>query len=114
MQEYELDAYLDGADATGTQRAALTKALDRITERYPEENDPDATTAGSAAAQVILGDDALTDIAAHWRYTRSIEREAWAALAGAMIGAAATGMPETQIAETATVTRMTVRKALGK
>jgi hypothetical protein len=114
MQDYEIDAYLGVAEATPDQRQALARALDRVTARFPEEGDPDATTAGSAAAQVILGDDTLTDISARWQCARVIEREAWAALVGAMIAAAVTGTFEAHVAETAGVTRRTVRKALGK
>lgn len=114
MQDYELTAYLGDTPATDEQRAALTRALDLIAARYPEQGDPDSITAGSCAAQIVLGDAGLDEIARTYLVARRVERDAWARLVGAMVAAAATGMPETRIAETAGVTRMTVRKALGK
>ena len=115
MQDYELDAYLDAAgDVTPEQRAALKAALERVSQRFPEEGDTDATGAGSAAAQVILGDADVALFAREWVRVRTVERDAWAELVGAMIGAAAAGVPETRIAQSAGVARMTVRKALGK
>lgn len=114
MQDYELDAYLGDAEVTPEQRAAIRKALDLVSARYSEEGDPDATTAASTATQVIIEDTDLAAVSEQWVQARRVERDRWAALVGAMIAAAATGVPETRIAETAGVTRMTVRKALGK
>lgn len=57
---------------------------------------------------------ALKDIAAEYALARNKER-AWAtALHEAIRLAAAEGIPETQISAIAGVSRMTVRKAIGK
>lgn len=114
MQDYEIDAYLGDTTVTEDQRAALRTALDQVAARFPEQGDTSATDAGAGAAMIVLGDVTLDVLAQQWARARREEREEWAKLVGAMIGAAATGMPETRIAETAGVARMTVRKALGK
>jgi DNA invertase Pin-like site-specific DNA recombinase len=49
-----------------------------------------------------------------WDLAKQKERERMAALYEAIIEASREGMPETQIAKTAGVDRMTVRRALGK
>ena len=49
-----------------------------------------------------------------WQRARAAEREAMERLTGAIIAEAGRGVPEVQIAERASVARMTVRKALGK
>lgn len=118
MQDYELDAYLGGAEVTPPQREAVRRALDMVAARFPEQGDPDATLAAAMAAQVIIQGNihraGMVEPAARWAEARRVERERWAELVGAMIAAAVTGMPETHIAESAGVTRVTVRRALGK
>ena len=115
MQDYELDAYLGDTEATAEQKAALLAASDTLAARYP---DPDLQTsveaAFSAAAQVILGDDTLDTVAQEWKRALAAERDAMLRLTGAIAASAAEGIPETVIAETASVDRQTVRKALGK
>lgn len=117
MQECELDAWLgDFADEVADeQRASLRRASDMIDARYPDpdERDTAGTGAFTAAAQVILGDGTLASLAAAYLAARRAERDAMAALTGAIIAADET-MSESAIAATAGVTRMTVRKALGK
>ena len=49
-----------------------------------------------------------------WRISKQAERDRMAALYRAIVKAHAAGMPETEIARTAGVDRMTVRRALGK
>ena len=49
-----------------------------------------------------------------WQRARAAEREAMERLTGAIIAEAQGGAPEVQIAERASVARMTVRRALGK
>ena len=63
---------------------------------------------------MILCDDTLERIAGQWANARAAEREAMERLTGAIIAEAGRGVPEVQIAERASVARMTVRKALGK
>lgn len=112
MQDYELDAWLGDTQVTDGQRAALHAAADAIAARYPEEDLADSREqAFSAAAMLILGDDTLETIADQWRAARRLEQERHAALTGALIAADGS---EVALAERAGVTRMTVRKALGK
>ena len=59
----------------------------------------------------------MTDLAAiakRWHKARDAERALAVQLYDAIRQAHADGMPETQIAKTAGVDRMTVRRALGK
>ena len=56
----------------------------------------------------------LRVIADNWRRAKSMERDAMARLTGAIIASAVQGQPETTVAERAGVSRLTVRKALGK
>ena len=49
-----------------------------------------------------------------WQRARAAEREAMERLTGAIIATVQAGVPEVQIAERASVARMTVRRALGK
>lgn len=112
MQDYELDAWLGDTEVTDEQRAALHAAAAAIDDRYPNpDGNDDRERAMAAAGMLILGDTTLEDIAQEYLAARRIERERHAALTGALI--AADG-PETTLATRAGVTRMTVRKALGK
>jgi hypothetical protein len=114
MQDYELDAWLGDTEATEEQRAALHAAADTIAARY-RYPDPDLADtreqALSAAAMMILGDATLEEMAAGWRDAHRVERERHAALTGALIAA---GGSEAALARRAGLTRVTVRKALGK
>ena len=68
----------------------------------------------SGALQVLLGNDTLEGLSGMWMTARWLERKAMERLTGAIIAEAGRGTPEVQIAERASVARMTVRKALGK
>lgn len=114
MQDYELDAYLGdfARQVTDEQRAALHRAADAVAGRYPAPDLADSRErAFSAAAQVILDDATLEEVAAAWRDAYRLAVERHDALTGALIAA---GGSEVSLAERAGVTRMTVRKALGK
>jgi hypothetical protein len=112
MQDYELDAWLGDTEMTGEQRAALHAAAAAIADRYPHADLADSREqALSAAAMLIVGDDTLEGVAAQWREARQVEQARHAALTGALIAAEGS---EVALAERAGVTRMTVRKALGK
>lgn len=112
MQDYELTAWLGDTEVTDEQRRALHAAADAIAARYPAPDlSDDRERALSAAAMLILGDSTLEEIAGEWREARRIESERHAALTGALIAADGS---EVALAERAGVTRMTVRKALGK
>lgn len=115
MQEHELTAWLGDVTVTDEQRAALHRASDMIDARYP---DPDrrgdaGQHAFTAAAQVILGDATLDELSAAWSAARIAERDAMAALTGAIIAASA-DTSEAAIAARTGASRMTIRKALGK
>lgn len=117
IQDHEIDAYLDNAEVTDEQRQQIRTAWEAIAARYADADpqDPDAvTTAPAAAVQVILGDATLEALGQAYTVARAAEREAMAALTGGIAAAAAQGMTERALAEHAGVTRVTVRKALGK
>lgn len=112
MQDYELDAYLGDVEVTDEQRAAILAAADAIEVRWPDPDaEDDRREALAAAVQVVLGDASLEEVAAAWHRARAAEREARAALTGALIASEGS---EVSLAERAGTTRMTVRKALGK
>lgn len=112
-QPFNPDAYLGpyADDATDIQKTALVRAAGMVAVRYPEADA--AESAMSGAAQIILGDDTLPGLADAYAKARRAEREAMAILTGAIIAASDT-MTEVAITEESGVTRMTVRKAIGK
>lgn len=117
IQDHEIDAYLGDVEATDEQRQQIRTAWETIAARYADADpqDPDAATlAPAAAVQVVLGDTTLDDLGGAYVAARRMEREAMAALTGGIAAAAAQGMRETAITDATGVTRMTVRKALGK
>ena len=120
MQPYELDAWLGDTELTRDQREDFERSIDMIAARYPGRDHgqhPDEEMMGEAmsgAIRVLLGDDTLEGLSAAWSRARAAEREAMERLTGAIIAEAGRGVPEVQIAERASVARMTVRKALGK
>ena len=115
MQDYELDAYLGGTAVTDEQRQAIMRASDAIEARWPDPEMYDAREAAfTKAVQVILGDATLEQIGVVWRDLRSRERIAHAELTGALIAARPAFCSEQALADRAGVTRLTVRKALGK
>ena len=120
MQPYELNAWLGDTELTDEQRATFARTVEAIADRYPgrehgqhpdEESIPAAM---SGALHVLLGDDTLEGLSGMWMTARWLERKAMERLTGAIIAEAERGTPEVQIAERASVARMTVRKALGK
>lgn len=116
-------------DTTDEQRDAIVQAAAAIAERWDDPDlDDTRREALNGAMMVVLGDDTLEDIASRWHAARAAERDARAVLTGALIasygravqvrdgrggGVVYTGS-ETELALRARVTRMTVRKALGK
>lgn len=114
MQDHELTAWLGPVEATDEQRDAIMRADNAIQARYPHPDaDDDRTAALTAAVTVIVGDDTLRHIGEQWRAARRVEREAMAALTGA-ISASSTTMTEVAMAAESGVNRATIRKALGK
>ena len=116
MTDTDLRAYLGEAwaDTTDDQRVAIMSAAEAIDARWPEGDLADSRQEALAAAvAVILGDDTLEAVATAWRQARERERRFHAAMTGAII-AAAPGQTEVALSERAGVTRVTVRKALGR
>ena len=120
MQPYELDAWLGDTDLTDEQRATFARTVEAIADRYPgrdhgqHPDEESITEAMTGALQVLLCDDTLEGLSAAWQRARAAEREAMGRLTGAIIATVQAGVPEVQIAERASVARMTVRRALGK
>lgn len=115
MQDHEMRAYLGDAydDTTPEQRDRIAGAAAAIDARWPDPDLADTRTdAMSAALEVILGDTTPEAVAAEWHQARAVERAAHARLTGAIVALA--GEPETHISDRLSVTRPTVRKALGK
>jgi hypothetical protein len=118
MQDYELDAYLgEFADQLSEQqRAVLASALNILEDRWPGPDYTDERTeAGNAATEVVFGDATADQIASEYRTARSAERVARLRLTGAILATSLAGeTSEPALAERFGVTRMTIRKALGK
>lgn len=112
MLDYDLDAYLGNTEATDDQRDAIKRAADAIDARWPRPDDADTREdALSAAVQVILGDATLEDLGAAYLSARRLERRQHALLTGALIASEGS---DVSLSDRSGVTRMTVRKALGK
>lgn len=106
-----LTGWLGDTDVTDEQRAALLAAAARIEARWPDPDAEDARRdALNGAAQVILGDTSLEDVARAWQRARRAERDAMAVLTGALI---ADDAIEADVVRRTGLARMTVRKARG-
>lgn len=104
---------------TGDQLERLDDVSRAIEARWPDPDlRDDRETALSAAAQVILGDDTLEQIAEAWHAARRVERERMVALTGALLashtGARSGPGSESDLIQRSGAARATVRKALGK
>ncbi|WP_234057912.1 hypothetical protein [Microbacterium sp. NFH-22A-Y] len=115
MSTFDPHAYLGpfAADASDEQKSALTRAARMVDARYPGPDD-DSEQAMSGAAQIILGDDSLEGLAATYVRARRAERDAMAQLVGAIIAESGKNASEVALADRSGLTRVTVRKALGK
>lgn len=113
MQRYELEAWLGPALAgmTPDQVAAMARYVEAIEGRYDDE--ALRSVAAGGALLVVLSDCTLEQLGEALARARREEREAMAALTGALIASADTDS-ESSLARRAGVTRVTVRKALGK
>ena len=118
MQDHELRGFLGHVydETTPEQRDAISRAADQIAARWPDPDLTDLRTeAMNAALAVILGDDTDTRIAEQWTQARHAERMAHAQLTGAIIaGQIVAPESESSQAERLGVTRVTLRKALGR
>ena len=113
MQQYELEAWLGPAlaEMTPDQVAAMARYADMIEGRYDDEAMRGLAAGG--ALLIILADSTLEQLGRALASARREEREAMAILTGALIASADTDS-ESSLARRAGVTRVTVRKALGK
>ncbi|MEY2668098.1 MAG: hypothetical protein RJA59_736 [Pseudomonadota bacterium] len=105
--------------ATPDQMEAIAAATLAITARYTDEDlREDREAALSGAVQVIVGDDTLEGLGADWQAKRAAEMTAHATLTGAIIAArvlhSERELPEVEIERRTGMSRVSVRKALGK
>lgn len=113
MQQHELEAWLGPAlaEMTPDQVDAMARHADLIEDRY-DDDDMRGVAAGGAL-QIVLSDSTLEQAGEALARARRAERDAMATLTGALIASAETDS-ESSLARRAGVTRVTVRKALGK
>lgn len=99
-------------DTTPEQIERLDAASTLIEERYPHKDLEDSRRdALWSAYQVIVGDDTTEAVAAAWLAARKAERDAHAALTGAII---ADDRNELRLSTALGLSRPTIRKARGK
>jgi diphthamide synthase (EF-2-diphthine--ammonia ligase) len=113
MQRYELEAWLGPAlaEMTPDQVDAMARYADTIEDRY--DDDALRGLAAGGALLITRADSTLEQLGRALARARREERETMAILAGAIIASADTDS-EASLARRAGVTRVTVRRALGK
>ena len=113
MQQYELEAWLGPAlaEMTPDQAAAMSRYADMIEDRY--NDDALRSVAAGGALHIVLAEGTLEQLGEALARARQEERETMAMLTGALIASAETDS-ESSLARRAGVTRVTVRRALGK
>lgn len=89
----------------------MARYADMIEDRY--EDEALRRVAAGGALQVVFSDSTLEQLGEALARARQEEREAMAMLTGAIIASADTDS-ESSLARRAGVTRVTVRRALGK
>ena len=99
------------AEMTPDQVGAMVRYADMIEARY--DDDALRSFVARGALLIVLADSTLEQIGEALARARQDEREAMAILTGALIASADTDS-ESSLARRAGVTRVTVRKALGK
>ena len=102
---------------TEEQRGILAQASEQIGERWPDPDLADVRNEALTAVTMILFGDATDEgIAAAWFAARWAEREAHAQLTGAIIAGQLLNPSETETSQASRlgVTRVTLRKALGR
>ena len=134
MQRHELDAWLGPAlaEMTPDQVDAMARYAAAIKDRYDDDalrvaameryaaaiedryaDDALRSVAAGGALQIVLSDSTLEQLGEALARARQEEREAMAMLTGALIASADTDS-ESSLARRAGVTRVTVRRAIGK
>ncbi|WP_163275313.1 hypothetical protein [Cellulomonas iranensis] len=119
MSAADLHALLGDAydETTPAQRDAVTAAVNAIAARWPEADLQDTRDeALGGALRVILDGERDQDVVAQWHRAVAAERAAHARMTGAIIAAAALDPGESEVARAArlNITRVTLRKALGR
>lgn len=118
----DLTAYLGdfADDLTDDQRARLERADSQIAERYPIPADgeladviEERTAALNAATQLVFGESEPSAVVEAWQDARRASDEAHATMTGMIIALSATES-ERRMSENLHLTRVTIRKALGK
>ena len=113
MQRYELEAWLGPAlaEMTPDQVDAMARYVDLIEDRYDDE----ALRIGAVRGALLVtrADSTLEQLGRALARARREERETMAMLTGALIASADTDS-ESSLARRSGVTRVTVRRALGK
>ncbi|GAB3622598.1 hypothetical protein GCM10027418_06800 [Mariniluteicoccus endophyticus] len=114
-----MDAWLGDVEATDEQRDRIDRAATAIERRYPVPADGEPSdvaeereAALSAAAQLILGDLQLEELAAAYDTAHRRAMLAHAARTGALIAEAQTS-PKIDIHRRTGLSRPTIDKALG-
>jgi len=122
--EEEVRAWLGplGAEASEEAVAAIVAAWERIEEVYPDlvgedgvvEPTPGRQTAGSGAAQWVLGDVSVSEAIAAYQAALRKAEEAKDCMVGVLIAAEQTGEPIVRLADKAGVTRQTIYRWIGR
>jgi len=128
MTDEEMRGLLGDAydETTEGQRDIIERAGDAIDARWPIKVEADGTLvddhaeerriAMNAVLALVLGDATDDEMARDWHAARAEEHEARASLTGAIIAGSMLNPGESEVAraERLRVTRMTLRKALGR
>lgn len=122
--EKEVRAWLGplGAEASEETVAAIVAAWERIKEVYPDlegedgvvEPTPGRQTAGSGAAQWVLGDVSVSEAIAAYQAALRKAEEAKDCMVGTLIAAEQSGEPIVRLADKAGVTRQTIYRWIGR
>lgn len=122
--EEEVRAWLGpfGTEASEEAVAAIVAAWERIEEVYPDlvgedgvvEPTPGRQTAGSGAAQWVLGDMSVSEAIAAYQAALRKAEEAKDCMVGVLIAAEQTGEPIVRLADKAGVTRQTIYRWIGR
>lgn len=116
MERHELEAWLGPAldDLTSEQIDRLAAEANRLSERYDDDHLNEWNAAMSAAVQYVLGETTVEDAGHRLTAARRTEAETYAASQQVAVMAVTDGMSEEKAAQAAGISRMIVRRALGK
>lgn len=114
MQDHEMRGLLGPAydETTPEQREQIDRANDAIEARWSGDDLADTRQAALTGAMLlVLGDDTLEAVAARVHAARAAYQAALAEVTGALLVSAGS---EVELSKRSGLTRVTVRKALGK